>query len=104
LQRGQALTCRLLGKAGHRVLKDVTVVLVDAQLGARFLLRLKVLANPERAVGIDAPRELDPELVLFPDLAGIDLASVADRFAEPLAGGTQHWLPEAQPLGVVGLV
>ena len=38
------------------------------ELLARPVGRLEVLADAERAVGIDAPGQLDPELVLLPDL------------------------------------
>ena len=52
---------------------------------------------PERAVGVDPPGQLDPELVLFPDLARVRLVGVAERLPEPLARGAQHRLAEAHP-------
>ena len=104
LERAQALARRFLRQPGDRVLEDISVVLVDAQLGAGLPLRLEVLADPERPVGIDAPGELHPELVLLPDLTRIGLTSVGDRFAQPLARSPQHRLAKAEPLGVVGLV
>src|SRR5215469_10369563 len=84
--------------------QESAVVLVHSELRPRLFLRLEVPADAERAIGIDAPGELDPELVLLPDLPRIDQARVRDRLAEALAGGAQHRLPEAQPLGVVRLV
>ncbi len=59
---------------------------------------------PERAVAIDAPGELEPELVLLPDLAGIRLPAVGDRLAVALAGGARDRLAKAQPLTVLGFV
>src|SRR2546430_12425717 len=36
-----------------------------------FRSRLEMFPDPHLAVGIDAPRQLDPELVLFPHFPGI---------------------------------
>src|SRR5262249_24069608 len=82
LQRRQPLGRRPLGQARYGVLEDPAVVLVHAELRPRLLLRLEIGSDAERPVGIDAPGELDPELVLLPDLAGVDLAGVADRLSE----------------------
>src|SRR5207244_1243271 len=67
-------------------------------------LRFEVLPDAERAVRVDAPGELDPELVLFPDFAGIRLTRVGDGTSQPLQRGAAHRLPEAEPLRVVRLV
>src|SRR5437588_12590007 len=58
-----------LRKAGDAILEDPAVVLADLQLLARTIRRLKVLAYSQRAIGINAPRKLNPELIFFPDLA-----------------------------------
>src|SRR5262249_45187396 len=68
------------------------------------VLRLEVLADAQRAVGVDPPRELDPELVLLPDLAWVGLTGVFDSLSQPLASGAQDRLAEADPLGVMRLV
>ena len=86
------------------MLEDAAVVLVDGELLAGASLRLEVPADAEAAVGVDAPGELDPELVLLPHLAGVDLPRVGDVLAEPLARRSQHGLAEADPLAVVLLV
>src|SRR5712691_6891518 len=68
LERTEPLARRGLRQSGHAVLEDPAVELLDAQLLARPVGRLEVLADAERAVRIDAPRQLDPELVLLPHL------------------------------------
>ena len=61
--------------------------------------------DAHRAVRIDAPRELDPELVLLPDLPRIHAPRIARRrFSEPLARRAQHGLAETEPLRVVSFV
>src|SRR5204862_5514590 len=77
VERREALGGSARGEPWHRALEDVAVVLVDAELLARPVLRLEVAADAERTVGIDAPRQLDPELVLLPDLSGAGAAGVA---------------------------
>ena len=62
------------GKSGNAVLEDPAVVIVDASSFARPVRRLEVFADAQRTVGIDAPGQLDPELVFFPDLAEAGLA------------------------------
>src|SRR5262249_25086806 len=104
VERLESLRCGLLREAGHRVLENVAVVLIDPELLARLLLRLENLSRAEAPVGIDAPGELDPELVLFPHLAGIDVARVGDLLAEPLFRRAEDWLTEPQPLRIVRLV
>src|SRR5690606_2485871 len=62
---------RALGQAGDRVGEHPAVVLVDRELRPGPLLRLEPAADAERAVRIDAPRQLDPELVLLPHLTRV---------------------------------
>ena len=104
LEAGEPLLRGLLLQPRHRVVEHPAVVLVDAELRPRLRLRLEVLADAERPVGVDAPRQLDPELVLLPHLARVDLAGVGDRLTEALARGAQHRLAEREPLRVVLLV
>src|SRR3990172_3614039 len=104
LEGAQLLAAGLLGKTGHRVLEDPTVVLVDGELESRASLRLEVLPNAEAAVGVDPPAQLDPELVLLPDLAGVDVPRVRRGIASASARLFQDRLAEADPLRVVCLV
>ena len=67
------------------MLEDICVVFVDAELRAGTFLRFEILADAERPVGIDAPRELDPELVLFPHFARVHGARIVNVLAEPFA-------------------
>src|SRR5262249_57065865 len=87
LERRQALGRRRLGQPRDRVGEHPPVVLVNAEPGGRPVLRLEVLADAQRAVGVDPPRELDPELVLLPDLAWVGLTGVFDSLSQPLASG-----------------
>src|SRR6185369_3544311 len=93
-QRGQILSGRAFRQAGNRVVEDPFVIFVDAESRAGFLFRFGVLANSETSIFVDAPRQLEPELVFFPHLARIDLPRVVDRVAVTLARGLHHRLPE----------
>ena len=66
--------------------------------------RLEVLADAERAVGIDLPGERDPELAFLPHLAGIRLVGGVDLLAALLARDAQHRLAEPEPLRGVRLL
>ena len=78
LERRHAVLLGFLGQARHRVLEDPLVVLVYRDALTRAIGRLVPLANAQAAIGVDAPRQLDPELVFFPHLAGIGLVSKLD--------------------------
>ena len=67
----------ILGEAGHAVGEHPAVVLVDAHRRAGPLVALEELADAERTVGVDPPRQVDPELVLLPDLALVELVGAA---------------------------
>ena len=101
LERGQVSTRGGLGQPGHAVLEDPAVELLDAQLLPGAIGRFEVLANSQRAVGIDAPRELDPHLVLFPHLPQprrlVSLPREVEGPALALEGHAQHGLAEADP-------
>src|ERR1043165_3991106 len=86
------------------MLEDITVILVHAESLIGSFFRLNELANAQRAVRVYPPRQLKPELVLLPDLAGVDFARVRDALALTLARGTQHWLAKAYPLRVARFV
>src|SRR5207302_3581385 len=85
-------------------LKDPAVVFIDAQSRAGILLRFHKLANAERAVPIDAPCQLHPEFVFFPNLAGIYFASVVNVITVSLPRRAHHRLAKAEPLRVVRFV
>ena len=66
--------------------------------------RLEPLPDSQRAVRVDRPGEIDPELVFLPDLAGVGLIGELDRLAAFLLEDAQDRLPEADPLGGVRLL
>src|SRR5688572_2474136 len=107
-ERGQPLRARRLRQARHAVLEDPAVHLLDAELLPRPVRRLEVLPDAERAVGVDAPRELDPEFVLLPDLAEagrlVRLPGEVERLAASLERHAQDGLAKADPAGGVGLL
>src|SRR5690606_26102857 len=95
----------VVGEAGD-ALEQLRVVLVDADRGARSLLALEVLAHAERAVGVDPPRQVDPELVLLPDLALVELVRATVGIELPaleLGVAAHHRLAETDPAPGVGL-
>jgi len=104
LQRGVPLRLGLLGQAGHGVLEHPAVVLLEPDLLARAVWRLVVLADAERPVGVRAPGDLDPELVLLPHLARVGLVGELHLPAHALHRDALHRLAEAQPAPGVGLV
>src|SRR5207249_7839852 len=69
---------------------------------------VEVLPEAARAVAVDPPGELDPELVVFPDLpdAGrlVRLPGEVETLARPLEGDPQHRLAEPDPPRGVGLL
>src|SRR6185436_13609367 len=69
-----------------------------------ILFRLRVLSNAETAVRIDAPRQLEPELILFPNLARIHLARIGDSFASTLSRSFHHGLSKPEPLRIVRFI
>src|SRR4030095_9410745 len=62
LKRREPLALGGRRQAGHAVLEHPAIQLLDAQLLAGPERRLEVLPDAEAAVGIDPPRQLDPEL------------------------------------------
>jgi hypothetical protein len=48
-----------------------------------------VLPDAELAVGVDPPRQLDPELIFLPDLPWIDIARVGHLLSVTFTGGTE---------------
>ena len=64
---------------------------------------LEVPPDAHRAVRVDTPRQLDPELVLFPHVAGIGVAGVVNVVAQLLLERANDGLPPSDPLGGVRL-
>ena len=88
------------GRPGTRVLEDPAVVLVDRSFSPGRYGDSKYWRMPSAAVGIDAPRQLDPELVLLPHLAGprlVRLPRPLDLLARRSQHLAQHRLAEADP-------
>src|SRR5436853_7252734 len=104
LKRRQAFTACTLLQSRHGILKDVFVIFINAQTLALMLLRFDELANAKIAHRINAPRQLKPELILFPDLARINEPRVAHLHAHPLTRRAQDGLAKTYPLRVVRLV
>src|SRR5262249_36093245 len=67
-------------------------------------LGLEELTNAERAVRINAPRKVNPELVFLPYLSRVHLTCIGNGFSEAFSGGAEHRLAKPQPLGVVGFI
>src|SRR5215472_3013955 len=82
---GQFLGSGGLRKSWHAVLEDPPVVFADLELLPRAIGRFEVLANAHRAIGIDPPREVDPELILLPHFSEPRLAMRLIRKVEFLA-------------------
>ena len=107
-ERRQPLLPGDFGQTGHAVLEDPPVELLDPQLLAGPVRRLEVLADAEGPVGIDAPRELDPELVFLPHLPQprrlVRLPGRVEDLALTLEGHAQHGLAESDPARRVRLL
>ena len=96
------------GEAGDLVLEHLAVVLVDAEGLLGVVGRLEPLADAERTVGIDLPGEIDPELVLLPDLTRVVLERTS-AFGQVTAGldlgeTAEGGLAEAHPATGMGLI
>ena len=63
-----------------------------------------MVPDPQAAVGIDAPGQLDPELVLFPDLARVSLVGEGHGIAHAPPRLAQDGLAKPDPGARVGLV
>src|SRR5215472_4705950 len=90
-----------LRKSWHAVLKDPPVVFADLELLPGAIGRFEVLANTDRAIGINPPREFDPELILLPDFSEPRLAmrfiSKVEFLALVFQGHTQNRLSKSDP-------
>src|SRR6185295_14264759 len=104
LERGQALSRSPFRKAGHAVFEDPPIVLLDGDLLSGPVWRLEVFANPQLTCRIDAPGQLDPEFILFPDLSRICLVAEFDLFTRALAQHPPDGLPEGYPLARMRLL
>ena len=104
LQRCQVFSGCRCWQARHTIFKDPAVVFFNAQFFAGAIGRLEVFTNTQASIGVDAPGQLYPELVLFPNLARVGLISILHRFSMPLFIDTQHRLAIANPASCMGLL
>src|SRR5580693_3873096 len=90
-----------LRQTRNAVLKDPSVVLVDSELLSGTVRRFKVTTDAHRSIGIDPPRQLNPELIFLPNLAQSGLAmrfiGEVEFLALPLQCQTQHRLAKTDP-------
>ncbi len=86
------------------MLEDVAVVVLERELLSRSVGALEVLPYAHLAVRVHAPTEIDPELVVLPDLARVGLVCILDVLASPPGRLAQHRLPEGEPHAGVGLL
>ena len=103
LQRREALGLGRLRKAGNRPLEEHRVVLVEGQWGSRVLPALELGPDAQRAVRVDAPRQVDPELLFLPHLARVGFVGALEHLAVQLAVAPGDRLAEPDPPAVVGL-
>ena len=107
-QRRDFFLGRGLRQARHAVLEHPLVVLRHRELLARPVRRLEVFPDTQGAVGIDAPGQLDPELVLFPHFPQpgfhMGLPGGVEGLAPPFHGDPQHRLAKTDPARRVGLL
>src|SRR5215469_17988330 len=98
---GQFLGSSSLRKSRHAVLENPPVVFADLELLPGPIGRFEVLADAHRAIGINTPREFDPELILLPHFSEPRLAMRLIRKVEFLAlvfqGNAQHGLSKSDP-------
>ena len=76
----------------------------DRRDAERSVAPLEPAPDAQRAVGVDVPGEVDPELGLLPNLARIRLVGPVEGLAVPLSGHPKHGLSKAEPLPRVGFV
>ena len=92
----------------HAVLEDPPVVVGHRELLARPVGGFEVLADAQGAVRVDAPGQLDPELVLFPHLPEpglpVRLPGGGEGLAPPFQGHPEHRLAKADPARRMGLL
>src|SRR2546426_8818720 len=107
-ERREGVLLRRLRQPRHAVLEDPAVDLLDAHLGTGAIGRFEIFSDPERTIRIDAPGELDPELVLLPDLTKpgrlVRLPREVERLAALLERHPEHRLTEADPACRVSLL
>ena len=104
LERVEARFSGFLGEPRDRVLEDPAVVLVAGDLAAGAVGRLVVLTDAARSIGVDAPGEVDPELVLFPHFTGVRLPGVGHALPHAFLVGAHDGLTIGEPHSGVGLL
>ena len=103
-QRRQILSSSFFRQTRNRVFKDPSVIFIDAESCAGFLSGFNKLPDAQASVAIDAPGQLHPEFIFFPDLAGIHFAGIVHLVTITLSRGAHHRLAKTEPLRVMGLV
>ena len=73
LQGRQPVGRRRIRQAGNRPFEEHGVVLVDGQRGTRLFRALKLFTDTKGTVRVDSPRQVDPELLLFPNFTRVGL-------------------------------
>ena len=104
LQGRQPVGSRRLGKAGDRPFEDHGVVLVDGQRGPRLFLALKLFTDAKGTVRVDSPRQVDPELLLFPNFTRVGLVGPLEVVTLQFAVTPQDRLAEPNPASRVCFV
>ena len=103
-QRRQALGGRGLWQAGHAVLEYPAIVFLHRHHFARPVRAVEPLAHAQAAIRVHGQRQLDPQLVLLPDLARIGFVRVTHRLARPFHRHAAHRLAKGDPLAGVRLL
>ena len=103
-QGGESLAGRGFRESGHAIFEDPPVILFNRDSLSGTIGGFKILANPHAAVRVDVPGQAGPELVLFPDFAGIRLIGKFKFLAGPLARNANDRLPEGNPARRVGFL
>src|SRR5262249_31723593 len=89
------------GQSRYAILENPAVVFFNSEFLTRAVGRFEELADAHGAVGIDSPRQLDPEFVFFPNFAETGFAMGFPRGIESLPFllecDTHHRLAETDP-------
>src|SRR5258708_37374853 len=62
-----------------------------------MIRRFEPLPDSHRTIGIDRPRKVDPEFILFPNFSRIRLIGVIELLSFPFLKNAQHGLAKPDP-------